>query len=267
MAVRQPSVAISHVSSIQRHPLAVFFVATILAGWLFSAVASLLLSNPIILPLVALPISYAPAVMAWIMLRVAGTPDERRLARQRLLNLPVDWHWLIVAVLILPAMHTISILLGALFGGRVPFHPLMLILLPAYLLTNLGEEISWRGYALPKLQSRHSPLASGLIVGVMWALFHVVAMAQNKQDTLVYVVVGSVVLIDMSVITAWLFNRTNSVPLTTLTHAMYDVVAIAVMPLIETGSPLTALALGTAVDTIPALGVAIATHGRLGKHG
>lgn len=35
-----------------------------------------------------------------------------------------------------------------------------------------GEEIGWRGFALPSLQARHSALVASLIVGLVWALFH-----------------------------------------------------------------------------------------------
>jgi hypothetical protein len=36
----------------------------------------------------------------------------------------------------------------------------------------LFEEPGWRGYALPRLESRFSPLLSSLIVGTLWAIWH-----------------------------------------------------------------------------------------------
>lgn len=36
----------------------------------------------------------------------------------------------------------------------------------------LGEETGWRGYALPQLQRRFSPLASSLILALVWFGWH-----------------------------------------------------------------------------------------------
>ncbi len=35
-----------------------------------------------------------------------------------------------------------------------------------------GEEMGWRGYVLPRLQTVHGPLTSALIVGVIWGFWH-----------------------------------------------------------------------------------------------
>ena len=40
------------------------------------------------------------------------------------------------------------------------------------LITSIGEELAWRGFALPRLQYRYNALTSSLVVGVFWTLFH-----------------------------------------------------------------------------------------------
>lgn len=54
----------------------------------------------------------------------------------------------------------------------------------------LGEEIGWRGYLHARLDREHRPLVSCLIVGVMWALWHV----GFYQNGALYVLAGVVLL-------------------------------------------------------------------------
>uniref|UniRef100_B0T347 Abortive infection protein n=1 Tax=Caulobacter sp. (strain K31) TaxID=366602 RepID=B0T347_CAUSK len=54
----------------------------------------------------------------------------------------------------------------------------LVLLTTAQIVTNsgpLGEELGWRGYALPRLLARTSPLAAGTILGLIWTLWHVPA--------------------------------------------------------------------------------------------
>ena len=41
------------------------------------------------------------------------------------------------------------------------------------LITALGEEIGWRGFALPRLQKRFNALTSALILGIFWGVWHI----------------------------------------------------------------------------------------------
>ena len=71
------------------------------------------------------------------------------------------------------------------------------------------EEIGWRGYALPRLLPRMSPLAAALVLGIPWATLHLVlflpGMLSAGKSPLPQV---SVVLL-LSVLTTWAYVRTG----------------------------------------------------------
>jgi membrane protease YdiL (CAAX protease family) len=233
---------------IKRHQLAVFLVVSVALGSLATALLAGLPVRPIILALVALPISYIPAVLAVLMLRVGADAGERRAFRRRLTAWRIGPGWYLTGVVMVPFAHLAGVALATFWDGKFPFHLEQFALLPLLIVTNLGEEIGWRGYALPRLQRHFNSLAASGILGVSWAAFHWVALGQNPNRPWGYVAVGSVSIIAMSVVMTWLFNRTGgSVVLMVVLHAMYDVVSVAVVPLAETGLPLLAFALSGTV--------------------
>lgn len=85
----------------------------------------------------------------------------------------------------------------------------------------LSEEPGWRGFALPRLQGRFSPLTSSIILGVLWAVWHAPGRfggieAKTLEDTLV----EWVLILFVTVIMTWFYNRTEgSILVTALFHA------------------------------------------------
>jgi CAAX protease family protein len=235
-------------ATIERHQLAVFLVGSVALGSLATAVLAGLPVKPMILALVALPISYIPAVLAVLLLRGGGDADERRAFRRRLTAWRIGVHWYIAGLVMVPFAHLAGVALATLWDGMFPFHLEGFVLLPLFLITALGEEVGWRGYALPRLQRHLSPLSASVILGVNWAAFHWVALGRNPNRPWAYLAVGSASLIAMSVVMTWLFNRTgSSVVLMVVLHATYDVISIGVVPLAETRLPLLAFTLGGTV--------------------
>jgi membrane protease YdiL (CAAX protease family) len=253
-------------SQIERHALPTFFAATLGLGWLLTIAAAALSSNPLLLPLFAIPISFVPAVMAWLVLHLAGTIPERLAWRRRLTRVRVGWRWYAIALLALPLAYLAGLGIATAGGGDFPLHLQTLSLLPIFLLTNYGEEIGWRGYALPKLQDRMSPLTASLLLGVIWGAFHWVALAGNADAPLAYMAVSTIQLVAVSVIMTFVFNGSReSVPVVALMHAMYDTVAIGMAPLVETGVPLLAFSMTAVVTWVIAIGLVALTGGRLGR--
>jgi membrane protease YdiL (CAAX protease family) len=62
---------------------------------------------------------------------------------------------------------------GAGLPAGNPWLMLPFVFLGVLFQAGLAEEIGWRGFALPRLLARHSPLVASLILGVLWAAWHV----------------------------------------------------------------------------------------------
>jgi CAAX protease family protein len=153
-------------ASIKRHPLVAFFVLAYAMTWPLIPLVS-------VSPLLGLPALFGPALAAVIVAAVTdGGPGLRdllgRLARWR-----VGTRWYAVAlglplVLALTAAG-LNLLLGAQtsinFGGLSFLNFVVFVLI-------VGEELGWRGYALPKLLAERSALAASLILGALWGAWH-----------------------------------------------------------------------------------------------
>lgn len=100
-----------------------------------------------------------------------------------------------------------------------------------------GEELGWRGYALPRLQARVHPLAASVILGLFWGLWHFDGLITGPATgySLVEVLQFIAGTISASVIYTWLLNNTKgSVLIASIFHAVYDVSVIwvaAIMPI------------------------------------
>jgi membrane protease YdiL (CAAX protease family) len=110
--------------------------------------------------------------------------DGGRAALHALLSRVVRWRvspiWYAVALFGPVVMYLAAMALHVLAGGRAPDLPALVRTLPAaavatvyfFVVAGLGEEVGWRGYALPALQARYGALLSSTILGVLWALWH-----------------------------------------------------------------------------------------------
>ncbi len=114
---------------------------------------------------------------------------------------------------------------GSLAVGEVLSLPAALVYLGygvgLFLLT---EEAGWRGVLLPRLQRRLSPAAAALVVGTVWALWHLPLLTvPGEHDRGVPVVPFLVLVIATSVLLSGLVNAARgSVLLAALFHASFD---------------------------------------------
>jgi membrane protease YdiL (CAAX protease family) len=115
--------------------------------------------------------------------------------------------------------------LGVLIG-ELPSTLLTLVVNAVYLLifVTLGEEVGWRGYALPALQARYSALLASLILGVLWALWHLPVFfnPDTSYRDLPFLLFLAFIVV-FTVLMTWLFNSTGgSVLMAMFFHAILN---------------------------------------------
>lgn len=99
-------------------------------------------------------------------------------------------------------------------------HPLLAFVVAA------GEELGWRGYALPRLLQRHNALVASILVGIFWGLWHlpVSQLFGGGSPPLVDSLLYGLGVDFASVIYTWIFRHTRgSVLIACLFHSVYDV--------------------------------------------
>jgi len=169
-------------------------------------VISTLQTSPGVIVLLFLLGSYGPALGAWVVLQNGGNEEEKSLFRKVLWKW-VGGRWFLLALLVPSVLWVLAYLVSIIAGKGITPAWVALAGLPVIFIVNYGEEIGWRGYALPYLMKRFNPFAASLILGVVWGLFHV---ALNWQRPLM-AFLTFVVTLTLSVILAWLFINTKSV--------------------------------------------------------
>lgn len=107
------------------------------------------------------------------------------------------------------------------------------VLVLGWLLTNfirsggMSEEFGWRGYALPRLQARWNALVSSIVLGVIWAVWHLplwFLAGSSQQGTSFWLFLANLVL--TSSLYTWLFNNARgSILVAVVFHAIGNTVA------------------------------------------
>jgi membrane protease YdiL (CAAX protease family) len=144
----------------------------------------------------------------------------------------------------------------------------LITLIVGVILGPLWEEPGWRGFALPRLQMQFGPIVGTLILGVLWALWHIPGYFGGWMALGIFPLIVSGVA--FSIIATWVYNNTRgSILLMILLHSSSNAaisVGSKVLPTNLSESMNSFVYSGwipTITYSIIALIVVIATRGKL----
>lgn len=216
---------------VTRHPLYAFYIlafALTWAGWIPQTAYSHGLF-PFDSPVFYLLGGVGPLLAAFFVLRILHGGEVYAELFRPLSFWKVGPFWYIVALLGYPAIWLIALAMrGELSAGIEQLSP-PANLLPVFLISFLAaisEEVAWRGFSLPRLQSRYNALLASLIVGVLWAVWHLPLLLNKGSVMSTYPLMPYLLqVIAISVVYTWIFNSTGgSLLIVTLFHAASNTV-------------------------------------------
>jgi membrane protease YdiL (CAAX protease family) len=150
--------------------IAVLFI--LLTDQLVAIFGEMGISNPLFILAVYSP-GFAAVFLVWRHYGLKGLGSFfRRLALWR-----APWYWWLFLILGIPAIMYAGAAVKGTVGDPFPFSPWYQVLPALAIALFLGpiEELGWRGLALPLLQRKFAPIWAGLILGFIWAVWHIPA--------------------------------------------------------------------------------------------
>jgi membrane protease YdiL (CAAX protease family) len=161
-----------------------------------------------------------PAAAAFVTALTCGGNELQEL-RARVVHWRVSPRWYLIALLLPLPVSLLSTALQSALGatGPIALAPLSWLAVVVFVMV-VGEEIGWRGFALPKLQNALGPIGASITIGVIWAmwhlpLFYMTSMPQYGSPFFAYMLYT----IGLSAILTWLAIHTaGSVVIATLFH-------------------------------------------------
>ncbi len=136
--------------------------------------------------------------------------------------------WYLLSVLLIPLISAAAFLIQRLTGTLVPDPQIKLVptllLFIVFFIGAVCEETGWSGYAIDPLQNRWGELRASLLLGVVWAVWHYIPLAQ-EHCAVDWVAWWTLWTVCSRIIMVWFYNHSGkSVFITVLYHMTSNVV-------------------------------------------
>ena len=225
--------------------LLAFFALAFAWSWTCWLLAPLFKMNaPVASTTLALVGGFGPSLAALVVVAHSSGRAGLRRWLTRCLQWRVCWRWVVLAFLFPAVFMGLAAAAHVALGGSLPPSPAAghvglaaLNFLLVFLVGGpLGEEFGWRGFALPGLQARWGWRLASLLLGVVWAVWHL-PLFYSAGTVQSHLPMGLYALsaIASSVLFAWLFNRSRGsiipvLALHTAVNAWSLIIPVMVLP-------------------------------------
>ena len=212
------------IQTLKRHCLLTYFVLTFVltwACWIPLATSDAFASQDTAQPsslLLLWPVgNIIPSLVGILLTALFSGKSGLGEVFRRLGHMRVPLAWYAVVLLLVPVLLFVAIGVSTLLGGATiayDWSSLLALLALSLPIAGLGEELGWRGFALPRLQARHQALPASLLLGVLWGLWHLPLLIATGLVPLTSLGILNFLLFDLTitaiaVLFTWVYNNTN----------------------------------------------------------
>jgi membrane protease YdiL (CAAX protease family) len=220
-------------------PRIAFLIALVISTLVF-LIHNTTVNHAPLSPVMVVFILISSAPVAYIISAAASRVPAVRRYLSTLVNARQVWGWILLAFVVTIGLNVLSTVISNGLGRQSvqlsDLHFIGLTLLKMFTITffyqlfffnGTGEEVGWRGFALPRLQAYTSPLIASLVLTFFWALWHAVFWQAGGDPVFTgkFWLDTFVKLFPATVMINWFYNRSKgSILVAGVTHAAANTV-------------------------------------------
>lgn len=216
---------------IKRFPVAAYFILVFLLTWGGVFLISKTLSSAsgidetTAVAFVSLPMLLTPIITAVLLTALTEGKTGLGVFWRRMTHWQVGLRWYLFALLVMP-LAVLAILYSLAYLFSPQYAPVLSLLGLAGLAAGYLEEFGWTGYATPRLLQRWRPLTAGLVIGVLWGVWHAMADYTIRGATLgaYWPVAFALFVIPLTawrILMVWAYDETQSGIVAQIMHFSY----------------------------------------------
>ncbi len=210
---------------IRKHNLFIYFILAFVWSWgwwsglIFSTPSDAIMSGnlPPTFIIFALLGGFGPSISGIITSAITGGKKETSSLFSGFKRGKNGIGWYAMAILTVPLLTAVQAGVQATTGRTVTFSVPGMMMVMGFIwpiFSSFGEEIGWRGFALPRMQNRFGILPASILLGLVWGLWHMPSdyIAFSAYGWLfipIFLLLGPINLTAHSVIMTFIYNKTR----------------------------------------------------------